>query len=184
MRWADCCIFSVGWNVGSQRNVTVGDQSDGGLHAQINLRDGIIRGIGSHQRCKCPGNGTWCSGGCRGWRPGSRPNRRHRGRRHRSGYRYGQRGSWNFTGSCSKCLHQLWPDNHDKSSGKKVRDGRGVPRIVRCATEYVVALGGWTAHAFRCVDRHRPCSCAAAGALRLPRTGFLPAGIVPTVDPL
>jgi hypothetical protein len=184
MRWADCCIFSVGWNVGSQRNVTVGDQSDGGLHAQINLRDGIIRGIGSHQRCKCPGNGTRCSRGCRGWRPGSRPNRRHRGRRHRSGYRNGQRGSWNFTASCSKCLHQLWPDNHDKPSAKKVRDGRGVPRIARCATEYLVALGGWTAHAFRCVDRHRPCSCAAAGALRLPRTGFLPAGIVPTVDPL
>ena len=105
----------------------IGDQSDGVLHAQINLRDDLFRGVGSCQRCKCSGNSPWCSGRCRGWWSSSRPGRCRCGRFCGSGYRHGRRDSWSSTDySCSRCedVHRFWPHNHGtkNSRGEEVRE--------------------------------------------------------------
>ena len=105
----------------------IADQSDGVLHAQINVRDDLVRGVGGCQRCQCSGNSPWCSGRCRGRWPGRRPGRCHRGRFGGSGYRHGRRDSWRSAGySCSGCedLHRFWPYNHgpENSRGEEVRE--------------------------------------------------------------
>ena len=97
------------------------------LHAQINLRDDLFRGVGSCQRCKCSGNSPWCSGRCRGWWSSSRPGRCRCGRFCGSGYRHGRRDSWSSTDySCSRCedVHRFWPHNHGtkNSRGEEVRE--------------------------------------------------------------
>jgi hypothetical protein len=94
------------------------------LHAQINLRGDLVRGVGSRQRRECSGNSPWCSGRCRGRWSGGRPGGCRRGRCRRSGYRHGRRNSWSATGSSSKCehVHRSWPRSYETSNshGKKV----------------------------------------------------------------
>ena len=138
-RWEDVRDIKEGAQFGGLKNVRIGtfcpptecypigDQSDGVLHAQINLRDDPFRGVGSCQRCKCSGNSPRCSGRCRGWWSSSRPGRCRCGRFCGSGYRHGRRDSWSSTDySCSRCedVHRFWPHNHGikNSRGEEVRE--------------------------------------------------------------
>jgi hypothetical protein len=80
-------------------------QSNGVVDAQSNFGGDLVLSVGCGQRCKCPGNSPWCSGGRCGRRSGGRPSRCRSGRCRGSGYRHGQWNSGSATGSCSGCEH-------------------------------------------------------------------------------